>query len=196
MREVWTEGKRSGELTWIRVVGQQARAADADREEIWGLVLPLVAVLRGALPADRLARPVLRVGEPPDGEGSFIVQAQLLWRAVKSRLWGQRRRKSRLESRAEIIKGLWAFREMAAAGETLTRLKWRCHSQLHIFKGILEVSNVAPAETKQHSQRSQFGPKLQQCRVNCLYAITSSEIKNATYQIVLNKTKPLCTEGF
>lgn len=58
----------AGELTWVRGVRQQTGAADADREEIWGLVLALVAVLGGALPADCLARPVLRVGEPPDGQ--------------------------------------------------------------------------------------------------------------------------------
>lgn len=57
---------------------QKAGTADAGREEVWRLVLPLVAVLGGALSAGRLAWPVLRVREPPDSQGPLIVKAQLL----------------------------------------------------------------------------------------------------------------------
>lgn len=64
-------------------------------------MLSLVALLGGALPADGLARPVLRVGEPPDSERPLVVEAELLRRAVQSRLRGQRRRNARLEGRAE-----------------------------------------------------------------------------------------------
>lgn len=62
---------------------QKAGAADADGEEIRRRVLHLVAqVLRGALHADHLARPVLRVWEPPNRRRPFVVEAKLLWRAV------------------------------------------------------------------------------------------------------------------
>lgn len=91
----------AGELTWVGGVRQQAGAADADREEVRRLVLALVAVIGGALPADRLARPVLRVGEPPDGQRPVVVEAELLRRAVESRLRGQRWGNPRLEGRAE-----------------------------------------------------------------------------------------------
>lgn len=91
----------AGELTWVGGVRQQAGAADADRQEVRGLVLALVAVIGGALPADRLARPVLRVGEPPDGQRPVVVEAELLRRAVESRLRGQRWGNPRLEGRAE-----------------------------------------------------------------------------------------------
>lgn len=93
--------RRAGELTWVGGVRQQAGAADADRQEVRGLVLALVAVIGGALPADRLARPVLRVGEPPDGQRPVVVEAELLRRAVESRLRGQRWGNPRLEGRAE-----------------------------------------------------------------------------------------------
>lgn len=69
---------RRNELTRIRGVRQKAGTADAGGEEVWRLVLPLVAVLGGALSADRLARPILRVREPPDSQGPVIVKAQLL----------------------------------------------------------------------------------------------------------------------
>lgn len=57
---------------------QEARAADADREEIWRRVLRLVALLRCALSARPLARSVLRVREPPNCQRPLIVKAKLL----------------------------------------------------------------------------------------------------------------------
>lgn len=65
--------------TGVGGVGQEAGAADAGRQEVWGRVLALVALLSwGALPAGHRGRPVLRVGEPPDGQRALVVKAQLL----------------------------------------------------------------------------------------------------------------------
>ena len=57
---------------------QQAGTADADREEVWGRVLLLVASLRGALSADHLTGSVLRVGEPPHRQIPLVAQAELV----------------------------------------------------------------------------------------------------------------------
>lgn len=69
---------RADELTRIRGVRQKAGTADAGGEEVRRLVLPLVAMLGGALSAGCLARPILRVREPPDSQGPLIVKAELL----------------------------------------------------------------------------------------------------------------------
>lgn len=69
---------------------QESRAADAGRQVIRGGVLHLVALLRRALPAGRLARPVLVVWEPPDRQDSIVAQADFIRRAVQSRLRGPR----------------------------------------------------------------------------------------------------------
>lgn len=73
-------------LTRIGGMRQNARAADADGEEIRRRVLRLVARLGRALPAARLARSVLRVGEPANSQGLLVARSQLLRRAVYPRL--------------------------------------------------------------------------------------------------------------
>lgn len=84
---IWyIRGEKALRLTRIRGVRQKAGAADTCREEIWRWVLPLVSRLWRTLSTSHLTRSVLRVWEPSNRQWPFIVKADLLWRAVQSRL--------------------------------------------------------------------------------------------------------------
>lgn len=64
-------------------------------------------------------------------------------------------------------KGFRGFRRETTEGDETERR--RCHSQLHVFKGVFQVSDVAPAEDRQRSQESVSNPSLETKANTCIF---------------------------